>query len=161
MKLKLSEWASIAEIVSGLAVVITLIVLVLGIRENTEVTRASAFDRNMESVNQFRMEIAKDPELTRLWYSQFNLPGLLEGGDAQSQTAEGRRVMLAQVFWGILEKTYYAYQYGLIGDDEWVRFGVGICAARTGPEWEDWQRTVQFVLSPRFIEFVEECSDRR
>ena len=41
MKQKLSEWASIAEIVSGIAVVITLVFLIFGIRENTEVTRAA------------------------------------------------------------------------------------------------------------------------
>lgn len=160
MKSKLSEWASIAEIVSSLAVVVTLVILVLGIRENTEVTRASAFDRNMESLNQFRLEIAKDPDLTRLWYSQFDLPGFFEDDDPQARSDTARLSLISQTLWGILEKTYYAHQYGLIGEDEWARFEVGICAAKEAQEWDEWERLVSFVLSPRFIEFVEQCSAR-
>jgi hypothetical protein len=33
MKLRLSDWASIAEVVSSIAVVITLVVLVVGVNE--------------------------------------------------------------------------------------------------------------------------------
>jgi hypothetical protein len=39
--MKLEKWALIAEIVGGVSVVITLIFLIAGIRENTAVTRVS------------------------------------------------------------------------------------------------------------------------
>lgn len=57
--MKLSGWASIAEIISGTAVLITLVFLVFGIRENTEITRAAAYDRNIDSLNQWRLDGAR------------------------------------------------------------------------------------------------------
>ena len=63
MNQKLSDWASIAEIVSGVAVVITLIFLIVGIRENTNVVRASAFSDNLSAFNDFSMTVAADAEL--------------------------------------------------------------------------------------------------
>ena len=73
MNQKLSNWASIAEIIAAIGVIVTLIFLIVGIRENTEITRVTAFDRNMESVNQWRLEMAKDPELARIWRSRREL----------------------------------------------------------------------------------------
>jgi len=40
MKVKLSDWASIAEIVSGLAIVVTLAILIFEIRGNTDAIRS-------------------------------------------------------------------------------------------------------------------------
>jgi hypothetical protein len=41
MNKKLSDWASIAEIVSGVAAEIALIFLIVGIRSNSEMTRVA------------------------------------------------------------------------------------------------------------------------
>ena len=46
MNQKLADWASIAEIISGIAVVVTLIVLIVEVRDNTEVLRVSAYNDN-------------------------------------------------------------------------------------------------------------------
>jgi len=67
MNQKLADWASIAEILSGIAVVITLIVLVVGVRENTEVVRASMFDSIVDKMNGFQATVATDPDLLRIW----------------------------------------------------------------------------------------------
>ncbi len=42
MNQKLSDWASIAEIVSGVAIVVTLIVLILQVQGNTDELRAAS-----------------------------------------------------------------------------------------------------------------------
>jgi len=76
MNQRLSNWASISEIASGIGVIVTLIFLIAGIRDNTEITRSAAFDRNMESINQFRLELAKDSELTRIWQRQIAMSTL-------------------------------------------------------------------------------------
>jgi hypothetical protein len=64
---KLSEWASVAEVVSGVAIVVTLVFLAVGIRENTEITRAAAYDRNIESLNQWRLGVMQNESLIRVW----------------------------------------------------------------------------------------------
>jgi hypothetical protein len=162
--MKLSDWASIAEIASGVAVVVTLIFLIVGIRENTAITRASAFDRNMESVNQFRLEIAKDPELTRIWQSQRELLSLnwVEQPQGSNGIDSTRAILLSGTLWGIYEKSYYAHQYGLIGTDEWARFELQMCSRMKDLGSEIWDRLARETLSPQFTEYARVlCSNSR
>jgi hypothetical protein len=60
MAVKLSDWANVAEVVSGVAVVITLIFLILSIRENTEITRAAAYDTFAETPAALRLVISDE-----------------------------------------------------------------------------------------------------
>lgn len=154
MKLTLSDWASIGEIVSGVAVVITLIFLIVGIRENTAVTRSTAFDRSMDSLNQFRMEIAKDPELTRLWVNQREVMRPPEPDEPQIPTVEQYRlILLAGTLWTMYEKSYFAHQYGLIGDNEWFRFERQICSRMEDMGSQAWERLATTMLTPQFTEY--------
>jgi len=67
MKLKLSDWASVAEIASGIAVVLTLVILILSINKNTAVTQASMFAGLVEDLNNIYYTVVPDPELRRIW----------------------------------------------------------------------------------------------
>ena len=120
--MKLSDWASVAEIVSSLAVVITLVFLLVGIRENTEITRAAAYDRNIDSVNEVRGWIANNPDLATLYRAFLN--------DETAEIEEPRIIqlnLLMNSIFGIFEKAYFAFQYGHIGQSEWSRFDKQIC----------------------------------
>jgi len=64
--MKLSDWASLAEVCSGVGVVITLIFLILGIRDNTDITRVSVYTDLVESISEWERDIYRDPELARL-----------------------------------------------------------------------------------------------
>lgn len=158
MKLKLSDWASIAEVASAIAVVITLIFLIVGIRENTAITKASAFDRSMESVNQFRMEVAKDRELTKIWQNQRALLTVPDGEQLQGSSGIGidqtRAIMMTGTLWGIYEKSYYAHQYGLIGKNEWARFELQMCPRMKDLGSDNWDRLARTMLTPQFTEYA-------
>ena len=122
MNQKLSDWASIAEIVSGIAVVVTLVFLVFGIRENTEITRAAAYERNIDSMNEWRMWLSSDDEM-REAYQSF-LAGRLGELTEDQEALVGWAV---NVVWAIYEKTYFANQYGTLGESEWERTERNIC----------------------------------
>ena len=82
MTLKLSDWADIAGIVSGVAVVITLVFLVIGIRENTAVTRASMYERSADRLIDLRNQLLNDPEMLRLFQAYVDRrPEGIEGVD--------------------------------------------------------------------------------
>ena len=147
MNQKLSNWASIAEIVAAIGVIVTLIFLIVGIRENTEITRVTAFDRNMEAVNQWRMELAKDPELARIWRSREDLAALSENDHL-------RLVMLHGSLWGIYEKSYYAREYGLLGQAEWSRFETQMCRQINSMNPGSWS-PMTVTLTPQFVSYVE------
>jgi hypothetical protein len=66
MKLKLSDWASLAEIVASVAVVKSLIMLMLDVRENTDVVRANSYDDLLSDVNEQALVIVRDERLIRI-----------------------------------------------------------------------------------------------
>ncbi len=146
--MKLSGWASIAEIISGTAVLITLVFLVFGIRENTEITRAAAYDRNIDSLNQWRLDVAQNEELLRAWnaYRRGDIGGRIEAEDA------GLGLMLTAL-WGIYEKSYYANKYGILGASEWTRFEVQICLGRA-IDARLWDEMIKIRLTEEFADYV-------
>lgn len=122
MNKKLSDWASIAEIISGVAVVITLIFLVLGIKENTEVTRASMYLRSTDKIIEWRNLMISDAEVAQL-FKAFS-DGNYEGMSGVNAYRQGQIVLnLYQIY----EQAYFAEQYGFMGRAEWRRFEVQIC----------------------------------
>ena len=149
MNQKLSDWASIAEIVSGIAIVVTLVFLLLGLRENTEVTRAATYERSVESLNQWRFEMARNPELSRVF---------IAGSEDRLET--WRQGLMLVALFGIYDKIYHSYQYGTLGLTEWNRIEAEICRNRGFWEDERWEE-IEVFLSAEFVSHVElVCEDR-
>ncbi|MGD8340950.1 MAG: hypothetical protein PVH89_09215 [Gammaproteobacteria bacterium] len=123
MKLKLSDWANFAEILSGLAVIVTLVVLIVGIRENSAVTRVSAYGDLMQSVVDIESLVIQDPNLDRILttFYEETTGGLSEDERRTVTTYAG--VLLRNY-----ERAYFSQEYGVISDEQWDRFERLICA---------------------------------
>jgi hypothetical protein len=123
MSQKLSNWASIAEISSGIAVVVTLLLLFLGIRDSNQITRASMYSNVIDGVNELDRDIYRDPELSELWgrfLSRRNLSDLT--------SPERRRLaLIVLVQFRNYDKAFIAFQNGIIGNAEWQRFEGPMC----------------------------------
>jgi len=63
--MKLSDWASIAEIVGGFAIVITLIVLIFEVRANTDATEAATRQSIAARTEAIALAAATAPSLAR------------------------------------------------------------------------------------------------
>ena len=122
MKSKLSDWASFAEIASGVAVVVTLIFLIVGIRENTSITRASIYSGLVDSLIEWERAYLHDPVIWRI--SQGFFDGDITEFDESDRT---RLLVFTQNLFRIYEKAFLSSKYEIIGDDEWVRFERNIC----------------------------------
>ena len=120
--MKLSEWASIAEIASGLAVLITLIFLVVGVRENTAVTRVAAYDSLMNSLNDIDANLLRDAGLNQNVLSYYRNDGR-EFTDMERGQVRRYLIMLFRTY----ERAFYGRQYDVVGESEWQRFEVTIC----------------------------------
>ena len=130
-KKSIKRWALFAEIISGVAVVISLIFLIVEIRGNSDLIRANAFNRSIESLIDMRMQIASNDESLRVMTEHWGIesPDIL------------RRQLIAVSMWSIYEKTYYSHQYGLVGIAEWERFDTRICRY-TATRKEFWTESV-------------------
>ena len=152
MSLKLSDWADIAQIVSGIAVVITLVFVIFEIRENTAITRASVFERSADRLIELRNQTLNDPEIAQLFqaYVEGNTEGIT-GVDA---------IRLRQFVLNMFqtyEQAYFAEQHGLLGPAEWRRFERQICLSYPRAQSSaDISRTLPGVMTEEFMAFMAE-----
>ena len=122
MKLKLSEWASVAEIISGIAIVVTILFLALGLRENTAATRVSVYSSLIEGLNELARDVYRDPELFRIWRAYLDKdPSRLD----EEEWARVREVLL--IMFRTYDTAFMGREYEIVGDSEWRRLESGIC----------------------------------
>ena len=142
---KVKNWAHVAEIVSGVAVVVTLVFLVIEVRGNSDLIRANTFNRSIESLVDYRMQIATSADALRTMNEHWGR----EGPDSL------RRQLLVVNLWSIYEKTYFSQQYGLVGTAEWQRFESRICSyVRTEDGLRYWTDSVAGFLTDEFRDYV-------
>ena len=161
---KLQTWALIAEVVGGLAVVVTLIFVGLEMRANTNAIQAQTYQELMRDINAWRASLREDE---------------LNGFTAMARTKEGFEslsenqlsyVRLIQLeVWGIYEAAFFANERGVLGEIEWNRFEYQICASRNSTvSAEFWDTRVANLMpfselfTNEFIEYIDrECSPER
>ena len=120
--MQLTRWAQIAELVSSVAVLITLVILVFEIRNNSSAIRSEAYGNSIELVNQWRFETTSNPDLARLYriYTQEDVSELNPDELLQLNFYLGG-------LWSIYESAYFARGYDTLGLSEWDRFEIQIC----------------------------------
>ena len=155
MNQKLSNWASVAEIASGIAVIVTLIILILGVRQNTESVRASAYADNSNSLNQFQTQVLTDPDALRVWNAFVS-----QDMENLDELDRQRRTLMVLTLFRVYENAYLFERRGFLGNDEWERFERNICF------WFERVKPTQSLVALRdtmttgFFDYVSEsCSN--
>ena len=121
--MKLEKLAQVAEIVSGAAVVVSLVFLILGIRENTAMTRVSVYSDLMDSVVRLESLRVEDENLERVLGTFYN-----ETTDTLNDSERGTVTAYVATLFRNYERAYFSREYDVIGDVEWGRFERLICA---------------------------------
>jgi len=152
---QLRKWALWAEIMSAVAVVVTIGFLAFQMMANTNALQAQTFQELMRDINDWRSSIRElegDSTLIRL---------RKEGIDSLSEGEQGVVRLAYLELWGIYEAAFYANERGVLGPEEWIRFEVSICRSRRGQvdvywDW-DYEGLSPFneILTPLFVKYVE------
>jgi len=111
-----------AEVISGVAIVVTLVVLILEVRSNTDLSRLTAYQTVTKDFDEWRREVSGDPEKLELFvrYTQ----GLYPDPESPEYT---KLYMIVLNAWSGQERAYFAYQAGILGEDEWERIHRAEC----------------------------------
>lgn len=152
---KLQSWALAAEIVGGIAVVATLLLLVFETRSNTYSIQAQTYQSLIEELNEIRRSMVEaDIMLLEKRLSEEGAEGL--------DTYERRRLFsISAGAWSVYESAYFANQKSALGESEWQRFRVAICRrleTADGWRWENYG-SLRITVSLEFAKFVEESCD--
>lgn len=149
-RITLTSWANVAAIVGAFGVVVGFVFLTLEVRANTKITRAATYDRSIDRLNDWRANVIRDPEISRLYltYSEATT-------DELSPEDRFRLQVLLTSLWGVYETAFYSRDYGVLGPSEWSRFEVQICGHR-GLNLAEWNRIVAPRISRQFRTFIED-----
>jgi len=150
---KLRNLALFAEVISGIAIVVTLLFLAMEMRSNTEAVRAQTYQVLMAELNNWRALFIEDPGLNE------TIENIDAVGWENLGMRERRRSWMREIaIWGIYESAYFANLRGVLGELEWARFERQICRRFniSGLMWDPPRSmTVKPVLTPHFAEYVE------
>ena len=119
---KLSKWASIAEILSSVAVVITLIFLVIEFRQNN-----ALIEQNTRAIRDSAIQSLDEGVLTiinMLSADEKNAVLFSKGTSNYSELAENQRIHYAALVNAIclrMDVSWYAFQNGLLPEPLWRR----------------------------------------
>jgi len=113
--MKLENWASVAEITSSVAVVVTLVFLVLGLQENSNILRASSFTSATDSLIEMSRDIMKDPELAEI----FEAWRVNDTAHLDSQQA-AQLAQMAGALFRITNTIYWALESGVVSSERYA-----------------------------------------
>lgn len=149
----LSAWAHVSEIVAAVGVIVGFVFLSLELKENTEITRASSYDRSIDRLNDWRTNVVRDRDVSRLYLAY------TDGTEEELTPPDQFRLqVLLTSLWGVYEGAFFSHTYGVLGESEWSRFEAQICEHR-GLNPSAWNRIVAPRISVQFSTFVQDACD--
>lgn len=148
-RMTLSTWADVANIVGAIGVIVGFVFLTLEVKQNTEITRASTYDRSIDRLNDWRANVLRDPQVSRLYLAYSD-----STTDQLSPEDQFRLQVLLTSLWGVYETAFYSHRYGVLGRSEWSRFQRQLCDHRA-LNIPEWNRIVALRISGQFLTFIE------
>jgi len=138
------------EGLAALAVVATLIVLIIEVRESNAVARVAAFQEITWEFNNARRDLLNDPESLQLLRTvlisgEYPEPGSL------AETKLRSHLLNQFNAWNV---TFLSYSTGIIGESEWQRMARNLCVL-LGALPDDARKTQMSQLNDEFIAYID------
>lgn len=149
MALELQSIASLAEIVSGVAVVVSLVYLALQVRQNTHSLRTENYARALDRVAAIQAQLSKGGESSRVFTR-----GVI---DASKLTPEERIQFTWRLYeiFGAFEFMYHAVQTRALPDEVWERWSSAVAWWLAYPDVRGWWHARPIPFSTSFTAYVE------
>ena len=139
---------AIAQLVSSIGVVASLVYLAVQVRYNTRVTRLAAQDAATTALRDVTRPFAENPEVERLW--RIGLEGLKDF----SVDEKARFFHMAFQFLKAMETIHFHYIYGVMEEQVWRGWRELYRHYLHAPGLEMYWRARHDLFSERFREFV-------
>ena len=139
--------SSVAEILSSVAILITLVYLVVEIQQNAEATQADTRQAMLASDQQFLELYVDSPELNLLQYKE-----------ELSDDERIRLSFLLNTFVRMRENNWLQYRNGVLDDVTWRAYQLALVASLSAPQTRLWWQNfgVERIFDSDFISLVDE-----
>lgn len=151
-KLELAEWAAMAEILSSVAVLATLIFLVWEIRQNTEAVKANTYQELNATVMGFNSVFFANPEV-----SEF----VARTRDADTQLTESEAIRLRaflSAMYRHADNIYFQYELGTLTERQMrsLLLPIVLNIQRRPRLMNEWQNGAdRAILNPALVDFID------
>lgn len=154
MSSKLHEYAAISEIVSAVAVVVSILFLAYQIRENTEVIRATAAAESRDSLaSSSDLILFFDDKMMDLMARTTREPVRFNELSLQDRY---RMMSFQRSFFRRAEAQYFRFQAGLLDEEVWHTVRNRVVINLAFPVWMDiWNLESDSVYTKAFIAEIE------
>ena len=152
--MKLQSLAQIAEILGGIAVLVSLVFLIMEIQENTAVSKAATYQQLTGQALELMLEGSRNPELSSA-IRKFSVEGIESLGEEDAF----RYFLWSRAGWRHFENAYFQHQHGVLGDNEWRTYLLQTCANYRLEGAEFWETAHKDNLDPGFAAKVKESCD--
>ena len=144
--------SAVAEILSSVAILITLVYLVVEIQQNAEATQAETRQAVLDSDQHYLEFYVDSPELMVLQY--------------QSDLSDEERIRLSFVlvtFIRMRENNWLQYENGTLDDVTWQTYRLSLISQLSAPQSRAWWQNfgVERVFDSDFISLVDELLANR
>ena len=150
-KLKLQEWSALAEILSSIAVLVTLVFLVFEIRQSSDAVRANTY-QGMAAMNlEFNGLFIANPEV-----SEFIARTSSEGYEPDASEAIRLRAFISAQY-RYIDNVYFQYKVGTITEQrmESLLYPAVLNFRRRGRLRKEWEEGVdRALLDPDVAEYL-------
>ena len=145
----LDQLGSIGSIISGIAVVISLIYLDIQIRQNTEAGRTSTYQSIVSDFGTMNNNLAGNPELSHMFV--YALENYHEFNDQE-------KARISQMFFQIFrmfENMFYQQKKGYLDQDLWIGWKRLMLTYFARPGFQTWWEHRRVVYAEPFVQFLE------
>ena len=147
--MKLERWALVAEIISGAAIVVTLVVLLLEVRGNTAAIQAATYQNVVDSITSGLSVRGIDPDAARIWDAG-------SAGEHLEPIDQSRYLNLVGANMRRFENAFYQYRIGGIEESQWRPIENIIEGLINTPGHRAWWTNSRSVYSEEFQGLVDE-----
>ncbi|MEZ5559180.1 MAG: hypothetical protein R3E86_11665 [Pseudomonadales bacterium] len=147
--MSIADLGSLGELISSIAVLISLIYLAVQVRTGIETQRTATYQSVVAEFSAVNRSMATTPNVSALFAKA------LEDYDALDAT---ERATISQLFFVVFhnfENMYYQYRKGYLEDDVWIGWKRLMLTYHARPGFQAWWRLRSDVFSPSFVSFLE------
>lgn len=154
MKLKLSDWASVAEIVGAIAVVISLVYVGAQVRDSTRAVRSAAVNDANLAAQGWYSDISSNRQLTEVWLRSMLSSEPLSSEDEFQFLMSMHAVMLA------FQNSYLLSQEGSLDPEVLAGITTPILGVKDLPGMKRYWRQRRSYLHSGFAEYLDSVMDQ-
>ena len=148
-KLKLSDWASISEIIASVVIVLSLIYLAFELNQNTKALQQGSYQSTMDRLGSFEMVLASQEDLADIYSRAENNPSQV----SPMEWFRYSHFMMPR--FGEWEYLYLSRQEDAISEIQWSAFEAYFLEMACKPGNVYFWNENRLAWSPAFKDYVE------